>query len=193
MSAAPDLRLGIDCATSYLAIAVVSPTAGVLASAAEDVGRAHAAQLLDALTNLLAGAGVAKHDIGMIGVGVGPGSYTGVRVAVASATGLSSALGVPLAGVSSLVALAGYHADMGEEIVAVSDARRGNCYAQRLRRSPTPEWLAHYQELDEPRKLAREALAVTYPGLRQIEGVAPDAAAVAWAATPGREVSPYYL
>lgn len=193
MSANPELRLGIDCATSYLAIAVVSPTAGVLAKAAEDVGRAHAALLLDALTSLLAGAGVGKHDIGLIGVGVGPGSYTGVRVAVASAEGLSRAWGVPLGGVSSLVALAGNHAAVGEEIVAVSEARRGNCYAQRLRRLPTPDWQARYEELDEPRKLAREVLATTYPGVRQVEGVAPDAAAVAWAATPGRGVGPYYL
>lgn len=93
--------------------------------------RQHASRLVPAIDEALHAAGVARTDVTGIVVGEGPGSFTGVRVAAATAKGLAHALGVPLWAVSSLLAaaLAG-----GDEAVryVLFDARGervyGACY-----------------------------------------------------------------
>ena len=62
-------------------------------------------------------------ELELIVCGTGPGSYSGVRVGIAAALGLSLARGVPLIGISSLAALA--HADGLERFAVCGDARRG--------------------------------------------------------------------
>jgi tRNA threonylcarbamoyl adenosine modification protein YeaZ len=64
-----------------------------------------------------------------IAVGLGPGSYAGVRIAIATAMGLELSLGVPLVGVPSVAALAGE-----SEYVAVGDARRETWYWTKVAR-----------------------------------------------------------
>ncbi|MEX2467627.1 MAG: tRNA (adenosine(37)-N6)-threonylcarbamoyltransferase complex dimerization subunit type 1 TsaB [Gemmatimonadota bacterium] len=66
----------------------------------------HAARLLPGIHEALAAAGLTTRDVSEIVVGEGPGSFTGVRVAAATAKGLAFALGVPLRPVSSLAAAA---------------------------------------------------------------------------------------
>jgi tRNA threonylcarbamoyladenosine biosynthesis protein TsaB len=72
-------------------------------------------------------AGLGFVALGRIGVTVGPGSFTGLRVGLAFAKGLSAALGVPAVGVGSLEALA--HGRPGR-VFAVLDAKRGQVYLQ---------------------------------------------------------------
>ena len=67
---------------------------------------AHSAELLPALAGLLERAGTGWDEVTAIAVGVGPGTFTGLRIGVATARGLGQALGVPLHPVSSLEALA---------------------------------------------------------------------------------------
>lgn len=93
----------------------------------------HATRLLGLAEELLSDTGLAWGAITRIVVGVGPGTFTGLRVGVATARGISQSLGVELVGVSSLLALshaARTHAS--QETVAVLpviDARRGEIFA----------------------------------------------------------------
>src|SRR5438046_6420988 len=65
-----------------------------------------AIRLLEDVDALLRQAGAHQRDLGRLAVGVGPGSFTGVRLGLATARGLALALEIPVAGVSTLDALA---------------------------------------------------------------------------------------
>lgn len=69
-------------------------------------------------------------DVARIGVTVGPGSFTGLRVGLAFAQGLGAALGVPVVGVSTLDALAASASEHPGLTAALIDARRGQVYAR---------------------------------------------------------------
>lgn len=84
-----------------------------------------AVTLLEDVDALLRQAGAHTRDVDALAVGVGPGSFTGVRVGLATARGLALALGIPVAGVSTLDALAAG----APGAVPVIDARRREVFA----------------------------------------------------------------
>src|ERR1700684_3399861 len=88
----------------------------------------HATELLAMTAQLLAEAGVAWSALDRIAVGVGPGTFTGLRVGIATARGLAQSLSVELVGVSSLSALAREATLEGGGVLAVIDARRGEVF-----------------------------------------------------------------
>jgi tRNA threonylcarbamoyl adenosine modification protein YeaZ len=79
-----------------------------------------AVTLLEDVDALLRQAGMHTRDLDALAVGIGPGSFTGVRIGLSTARGLALALGIPAAGVSTLEALAAGAPDA----VPVIDARR---------------------------------------------------------------------
>ena len=83
-----------------------------------------AVTLLEDVDALLRQAGAHPADLGALAVGIGPGSFTGTRIGLAVARGLSLALDVPAAGVSTLDALAAGAPDA----VPVLDAKRGEVF-----------------------------------------------------------------
>lgn len=99
------IALGIDTATAYLALALWSDK-GCLATQNHKVDREHARVILTHIHTLLQEAGLERNQLSAIGVGIGPGSYTGLRVGVSTAKGLARALKLPLYGAGSLGALA---------------------------------------------------------------------------------------
>lgn len=103
-----------------------------LGVAGEDIGRGHAERLMDFIDEALARACVDLGDIQRIAVTIGPGSFTGIRVGVAAARGLSLALGVPSVGVSTLAAIASGHlrSHPGAPVFVAIDAKRGEAYCQ---------------------------------------------------------------
>jgi len=88
----------------------------------------HAGRILSIIDTLLKMNGTAKHEVGLIAVGCGPGSFTGIRIGIATAKGLSMALGCPTIGVSTLDALAYGALPSMIPIMPVMDARKSEIY-----------------------------------------------------------------
>jgi tRNA threonylcarbamoyladenosine biosynthesis protein TsaB len=161
--------LGFDTATRSTALALRLADGRTLQARddpAPDERPGHATRLLEMADELLAGAGIGWGALERIAVGRGPGTFTGLRVGIATARGLAQSLGVELVGVSSLRALAeGVRRDGGGEeeaalagdgdgILAVLDARRGEAFAAAyLTAGQGP-----VEELVSPRALAPEEL-----------------------------------
>jgi tRNA threonylcarbamoyladenosine biosynthesis protein TsaB len=118
--------LGLDTATASTAVGLWAP-AGPEVERRDDpplgARPAHAGRLLLLVEEVLAAAAADWDAIERIAVGVGPGSFTGLRLGIATARGLAQARDLPLVGVSSLAALA-----VGADL-AVIDARRGEVFA----------------------------------------------------------------
>jgi tRNA threonylcarbamoyladenosine biosynthesis protein TsaB len=101
------ILLAIDCSAGLCAACVYDTEAGrELGRAVRDLGKGHAEHLIAVIEEALGSAGKAYGDLGAVGVSVGPGSFTGIRVAVSAARGFSLALGIPAIGVDTLEALA---------------------------------------------------------------------------------------
>ncbi len=125
--------LGIDTCTFYLNLALVDTDGSAVGEHREKV-KTQTTRLVPALRDLLEKSGVRRTDIGAVGIVLGPGSFTGLRVGIAAAMGFGTALGIPLYGIGSLPALARSCGDPGEGM-ALLDARRSEVYLQRFRRT----------------------------------------------------------
>jgi tRNA threonylcarbamoyladenosine biosynthesis protein TsaB len=129
------LILGIDTATPQVGCAIGGHE-GVLASFSSSKGRRHAETLAPAIAFLCEQARVELGEIGAIAVDVGPGMFTGLRVGVATAKAMASALRVPMIGVPSLDLLAFPVRWSSRRIVSVVDARRGEVFFAFYRQVP---------------------------------------------------------
>ncbi|MBI4543834.1 MAG: tRNA (adenosine(37)-N6)-threonylcarbamoyltransferase complex dimerization subunit type 1 TsaB [Gemmatimonadetes bacterium] len=121
----------------YLAIETSTPLGSVavgrgdklLAAAVMGVVVRHSESLLPAVDFVLRSASMRPKDIAGVVVGGGPGSFTGVRIAAATAKALVRVLGVPLFAFSGLAALAAVVGAEGRPVCGLFDARRGEVYA----------------------------------------------------------------
>ncbi len=104
VSAKPGLV--IESATAHVEVLVCAPDGAALAHEAEDVGHGHTRRLTPLVTRALARAQVEPRTLGWIAADLGPGSFTGVRVGLATAEAFALAADAPLLGASSLAALA---------------------------------------------------------------------------------------
>jgi tRNA threonylcarbamoyladenosine biosynthesis protein TsaB len=137
--------LAMDTATSATSVALSLPGGSVLSERDDPAPGAHpghATRLLPMAASLLAETGLRWDDVERIAVGLGPGTFTGLRVGVATARGLAQSLRAPLVGFSSLAALA--HAGLRGEappgrVLSVIDARRGEVFAAVYEMSPGGE------------------------------------------------------
>jgi len=91
-------------------------------------GSSRVSRLFVVAATLLSEAGISTRDISLLGVGRGPGSFTGIRVAVTAAKTLAAVLGVPLVAPDSLMVTAAGEAERGSAVFAAIDARRGEVY-----------------------------------------------------------------
>lgn len=114
--------LALDTATDIASVGIVDISSGEAIAELE----AQPGALFAGLDALLEAAGIERPAVRGVVVGVGPGRYTSLRIGLAGAKGLATALGIPVAGVSTLDALAA--GAVGA--VAMIDARRGEVFTR---------------------------------------------------------------
>lgn len=124
--------LAISTSTQRGSVAVLEDDRVLGETIYEDTA-GHAERLFRAIDRALATAGVEKTSLRAIAADVGPGSFTGVRIAVASAKGIALTLGLPLIGVGSLDAMAAAAfgeglAKPGDHVLAGLDAKKSEIF-----------------------------------------------------------------
>jgi tRNA threonylcarbamoyladenosine biosynthesis protein TsaB len=98
-----------------------------------DVGVTHSERLMAAVDRILADARWTPHALGGLAVAIGPGSFTGLRIALSTVKGLALALGLPIAAVPTLDAMAAALPWAALPVCPVLDARKGEVYASLYR------------------------------------------------------------
>lgn len=129
--------------------AVVGNADGVIAHERLTPSTGQSEAIVALADRALSAAGLTYSDIARIGVVVGPGSFTGLRVGVAAARALSLVIGCPVVGISSLIALAAsVPACAGGPSAAAIDARHGAVYAQRFELGLVPAGEAAHVQIE---------------------------------------------
>ena len=124
------LLLAIDCSTAACTAALFAPDGALLGARDELIGRGHAERLVPMIDELLEG----RIPTAIL-VGTGPGSFTGLRVAIAAAHGLAIGWGASLHGMPSLALLAA-SAPGDEPVVAAMAGGHGELFVQSFDRGP---------------------------------------------------------
>jgi tRNA threonylcarbamoyladenosine biosynthesis protein TsaB len=144
------MLLAIDTSTHYASLALADGDA-LLAELNWRVGQRHGSELLERARWLLREQGFVMSELTAVAVALGPGSFNGVRVAVATAKTLAFALGVPLYGAPTLDVIAWGARLAAQPIWALLDAGRGEVYAARYdSASSQPIWAPQTDGASEP-------------------------------------------
>jgi tRNA threonylcarbamoyladenosine biosynthesis protein TsaB len=119
--------LAIDCSTEFEIVAVTSSAGS--ADRTRRVDRSHSVTLFESISAALTEAGVSLKEIDLIACGIGPGSFTGLRIAAATARMLAQVLAVPAAPLSSpMIFAASAAASPGDTVIAAFDAKKGRVF-----------------------------------------------------------------
>jgi len=119
--------LVFDTSTEILAVGIRIGDGDFIVAATE--GFKHSETLLPSIGTCLEDSKASMNDIELIACTSGPGSFTGLRIGMATAKGLSLALGIPWVGIPTLDCLAYGHGEEGGIVVPVLDARKNRVYA----------------------------------------------------------------
>jgi tRNA threonylcarbamoyladenosine biosynthesis protein TsaB len=152
--------LVIDTASSLEIIAACAGESAAEMSAM--VNTSHSVTILDTIDRCMKRLGLAVGDLDVIGVGVGPGSFTGIRIAVTTARMLAQVLRKPLVGIQTqLIYAVCVEAERHDNILVAFDAKKGRIFGALYRKSELP--------------LAPDEVVAPgdYPIQRLLEGVDP--------------------
>jgi tRNA threonylcarbamoyladenosine biosynthesis protein TsaB len=124
------MLLAFDTSTAYVSVAL-HDGADIVAQLGSEHPQQHGEQLAPLIASVMDRAGIVRQDLTAMGVGVGPGPFTGLRVGLVTARTLSLALEIPVYGVCSLDVLAVEAVStgvVGGDFVVATDARRREVY-----------------------------------------------------------------
>ena len=122
------LLLGIDTSTKICTCSIYDSEAGVIAETSLSVKKNHSNIVMPIVDNLFKISDLNIKDIDKIAVAIGPGSFTGVRIALGIAKGLAMALNKPLIAVNELDILEAIASGNENEIIPLIDARKERVY-----------------------------------------------------------------
>jgi tRNA threonylcarbamoyladenosine biosynthesis protein TsaB len=120
--------LGIDTSSKFLNIAL-SEDEYIIKEESHLLDRKHASQLVPKVIELLKKSRVPINKIDVFMIGIGPGSFTGLRIGVSAIKGFGIATGKPCIGVASMDSIACNASDKDKDIVPIIDAKRGQVYS----------------------------------------------------------------
>lgn len=194
--ASEPLVLGFDTSAAYCAAALLCGDR-IIAVRAEEMRKGQVERLMPMMQEMLDKAGVSWRDLTRIGVGIGPGNFTGIRIAVSAARGLALALDIPAVGVSTFAAIS---RDQSGAHIPVVPGPRDQIYMQALGDAPRIVPRAEAEALGLPlvapasggalaEAIARFAMAQSGEGLRAPAPLYVKAADAA----PSRVVAPVML
>ncbi len=149
--------LSFDTATEVLSLSAIHGDSW--ASLAFRRGLQHSTALLPLVDTILGGLGMKAADLDLVVCSLGPGSFTGIRIGLATALGIGRGKGIPVVGVSTLDALAFPWAGHEGDVFPVIDARKGKIYAARFRAGARQ---GEYMDIS-PEELARIVGAAERP------------------------------
>jgi tRNA threonylcarbamoyladenosine biosynthesis protein TsaB len=119
--------LALDTSTDICSVAVLKD-GEVLGERSQRVRTGHSGTILNLIDDVLGSSGFNKNDINLIATGLGPGSFTGIRIGIATAKGLATALNCEIRGVITLDAVAANAPETEMHIMPVLDARKGEIF-----------------------------------------------------------------
>ncbi len=151
------MLLALNTSTLQYGLALMDPRGTVVAEHFLARGRGHYGHLMPALDFLLAACGVGPADLQAVAVAIGPGSFTGLRVGLAAAKGLSQALRLPLMGVSSLEALARQVPFAPAPVVPLLTSRRGEFFVALFERDRDCGLIRRQDDASLPLESLRDA------------------------------------
>ena len=128
--------LALDTSTVRAAVALDRGGDRLVAPDPAPGAARHGRELLPAIAALLDRAGLRPRDLDAVAVGLGPGSYTGLRVGMTAAKTLAFALGKPLVGVDTFAAVARNAPPDASTVHVIADAQRGSLYVATYLREP---------------------------------------------------------
>ena len=126
------LILALDASTPVTTVALASESGREVLAEVSVTSRGASETLLPAIHDALDLAGEDLGSVKRLLAGVGPGTFTGIRIAAATARALSAGTGIPLSKNSTLAALAAPALSCSGDVLAVLDARRGQVFARRF-------------------------------------------------------------
>ena len=180
------LILSVETATLSGSVAL-SRGEEIVAALAGDSGISHSNTLLNDIDKLLREAQVDLSEIDLFAVATGPGSFTGLRIGIATVKGLAATLDRPCAGVPTLHAVA-LSAGASDQSVALLPAGRGEVFAQLF--SVTKDGLV--TELDKATHISPQRLLAKYGSLESVlwcgEGAIANSALLE--SKPGWQIAP---
>lgn len=154
--------LTIDTTTKVTAVALAED-GKLIGEGFLHTTKTHSERIIPMLEQLITAAAWTLQELDMIGVVCGPGSFTGIRIGIATAQGLAQVLNIPLISVVSLDALAWAGKERMEDVVPILDARKNEWYTARYhwmpgmekpecltmpQAMPTGQWLEYLWGLD---------------------------------------------
>ncbi len=164
------LVLGIESSTPVASVALVTDQ-GIMGEIILNIGLTHSEQLLPLIDDLLKQARIGMEQIEGIAVGGGPGSFTGLRIGMATAKGLAQGRKIPLVSISTLRVLAGNMETQSALVAPVMNARKHEVYTALFRFTGQEEEELVPPRAVEPKTWAQELLTFQEPVILLGDGV----------------------
>ena len=119
--------LSIDTSSNICGVSILDDN-NLICNLDNDTGRTHSENLMPMIKDALSKAKITLNEIDLIVCDIGPGSFTGIRIGIATVKAFNDSLNIPCIGISSLEALASNINNNSNLVCSILDCKNDNCY-----------------------------------------------------------------